>query len=77
MEERNGVLNVFEVRGDFQKAAEVSPLEPGGGIFIEDGCVETLGDRLLCSMVVRFHLLVDGRGSRRQCFLCGKCVRKW
>ena len=77
MEERNGVLNVFEVRGDLQPAAEVPPLEPGSGIFIEDGCVETLGDRLLCSMVVRFHLHVDGRGSRRQCLLCGKCVRKW
>ena len=77
MEERNGVLNVFEVRGDLQPAAEMPPLEPGGGIFIEDGCVETLGDRLLCSMVVRFCLHVDGRGSRRQCLLCGKCVRKW
>ena len=77
MEERSGVLNVFEVGGDFQTAAEVPPLEPGGDVFLEDGCIETLGYRLLCSMVVRFCLHVDGRGSRRQCLLCGKCVRKW
>ena len=77
MEERNGVLNVFEVGGDLQPAAEVPPLEPGSGIFIEEGCIETLGYCLLCSMVVRFHLHADGRGRRRQCLLCGKCVRKW
>ena len=60
MEERNGVLNVFEVRGDLQPAAEVLPLEPGVVVFIEDGCIETLGDRLLCSMVVRFCLHILG-----------------
>ena len=37
-EERNGVLNVFEVEGNFQPAAEVPPLAPGVGTFIEDVC---------------------------------------
>ena len=77
LEERNGVLNVFEVRGDLQPAAEVPPLAPGSGVFIEDVCGETLGDCLLCVMVVIFHLHADGRGSRRQGLLYGKCVRKW
>ena len=77
MEERNEFLNVFDVEVDLQPAAEVPPLAPGGGVFLEEGCGETLGDRLLCSMVVRFCLRVDGRGSRRQCLLYGKCVRKW
>ena len=76
-EERNGVLNVFEVEGNFQPAAEVPPLAPGVGVFLEDVCGETLGDCLLCSMLVRFHLHADSRGSRRQGLLCGKCVRKW
>ena len=71
MEERNGVLNVFEVGGNLQPAAEVPPLEPGGGIFIEEGCIETLGDRLLCIIVVRFHLHADGRGCRRHAFYVG------
>ena len=58
-------------------AAEVPPLAPGVGVFLEDVCGETLGDCLLCSMLVRFHLHADSRGSRRQGLLCGKCVRKW
>ena len=37
-EERNGVLNVFEVGGDLQPAAEVPPLSPGLGVFLEDVC---------------------------------------
>ena len=77
LEEKNGVLNVFEVGGDLQPAAEVPPLAPGVGVFLEDVCGETLGYCLLCSMVVRFRLQADGRGSRRQGLICGKCVRKW
>ena len=37
LEESNGVLNVFEVGGDFQPAAEVPPLAPGSSVFLEDG----------------------------------------
>ena len=77
LEEGNGVLDVFEVEGDLKPAAEVPPLEPGIGVFLEDVCGETLGDRLLCSMVVRFRLHVDGKRSRSQYFLYGKCVKKW
>ena len=47
------VLNVPEVRGDFQPAAEAPSLVPGGGVFLEYGGIEPLGDCLLCSMVVR------------------------
>ena len=47
LEERNGVLNVFEVKGDLQPAAELPPLVPGVGVFLEDICGETLGDCLL------------------------------
>ena len=35
-EKGNGVLNVFEVGDNLQPAAEVPPLAPGGGAFIED-----------------------------------------
>ena len=35
LEERNGILNVFEVRGNFQPATEGTPLAPFDGIFIE------------------------------------------
>ena len=77
MEKSNGVLNVFEVRGDFQRAAKVPPLAPGVGVFLEDVCGETLGDSLFCSMVVRLPLHADGRGSRRQGLFYGKCVQKW
>ena len=38
LEEGNGVLNVLEVGGDSQPAAEASPLVPGGGVFLEDDC---------------------------------------
>ena len=38
MEEGNGVLNVFEVGGYLYTAAEVPPLAPGSGAFLEDGC---------------------------------------
>ena len=38
LEERNGVLNVFEVEGDFQPAVEVLPLAPDVGVFLEDVC---------------------------------------
>ena len=38
MEERNMVLNVVEVRGDLYPAAEVLPLAPGDGVFLEYGC---------------------------------------
>ena len=76
LEERNGVLNVFEVGGDLQPAVEVPPLAQSGGVFLEDVCGETLGDILLCSMVVIFLLHADVRGSRRQDLLYGKCVRK-
>ena len=44
MEERNGILNVFVVVGNLQPAAEVPPLAPGGGVFLEDYFGETLGD---------------------------------
>ena len=47
LEERNGVINDFEVREDLYLAAEAPPLAPGGGIFIEDGCREPFGDGLL------------------------------
>ena len=77
LEEINGVLNVFEVRGNFQPTAEVLPLVPGGGVFLEDGCRETLCDFLLFRMAFSFFLHTVGRGSRREGLLCGKCVRKW
>ena len=38
LEERNGVLNVFEVEGDLQPSAEVPLLAPGVGVFLEDIC---------------------------------------
>ena len=38
LEEGNGVLNVFDVGGDLQLAAEALPLAPDGGVFIENGC---------------------------------------
>ena len=47
LEEGNGVLNVFEVRGYFQPAAEAPPLDPGGGVFVVDGWIEPLGNCLL------------------------------
>ena len=47
LEERNGVLNVLEVGGNLQTAVEVPPLAQSGGVFLEDVCGETLGDRLL------------------------------
>ena len=37
LEEGNGVLNLLEVGGDLDPAAEALPLAPGGGVFIEDG----------------------------------------
>ena len=36
LEEGNGVLNVFEVWGDLQPAAEAPPLAPGSSVFLED-----------------------------------------
>ena len=75
LEEGNGFLNVLEVGGDLQAAAEVPPLASGGGVFLEDGGREFLGDCLLCSMVLSCRMHPDGRGSIRQVLLCGKCVQ--
>ena len=47
MEERNGVFNAFKIGSDLYTAAEVPPLLPGGGVFLEDGRGETLCDFLL------------------------------
>ena len=77
LEERNGVINIFEVGNNLHPAVEVPPLAPGGNLFLEDSCGETLGACLLCSMLVRFRLHTNGRGSRHQVLLCWKCVRKW
>ena len=77
LEERNGVLNIFEVGGGLQTAAEVPLLASSGAVFLEDGCRGTLGDCLLYRMVVSFRLHANGRGIRRQGLLCAKCVRKW
>ena len=52
LEEGNGVLNVLEVGGDLEPTAEALPLEPGDGVFIEDGNREPLGDCLLCKLIV-------------------------
>ena len=76
LEEGNGVLNVLEVGGDLEPVAEAPPLEPGSGVFIEDGGIEPMGDCLLCSMVFRCCLHPDGRWRRPLGFICGKCVRK-
>ena len=35
--ERYGISDALEVGSDFQPFAEIVPLEPGGGIFLEDG----------------------------------------
>ena len=43
LEEGGGVLNVSEVGINFQPAAEVPPLDPGGGIFLGDCFREPLG----------------------------------
>ena len=51
-EEGNWVLNVLEVRGGLDPASEAPPLAPGGSVFLEDVGRETLGDFLLCSMLV-------------------------
>ena len=77
MEEENGFFNAFEVWGDLYPAAEVMPLAPGSCNLLEDGIGETLSDRCFCSILVRLCLHTDEMGSRRQCLLCGKCVRKW
>ena len=37
LEEGNGVLNVIEVGGDLELAAEAPPLAPDGGVFLEEG----------------------------------------
>ena len=66
LEERNEVFNDFEVRGDLQSAAEAPSLAPGGGVLLEDGIGETLGDRLLFSILVIFRLQMDGRERRCQ-----------
>ena len=76
LEEDNGFLNVLEVGGDLQPAAEAPPLVPGGGVFIEDGGRGPLSDCLLCSMVVSCCLHQYGRGGRHQGLLCGQCVQK-
>ena len=76
MEERNGVLNVLEVGVDFQPAAEVPPLVPGSGVFIEDSSGENLGGCLLCIIVFSCCLHMDGRGGIRQVLLYEKCVHK-
>ena len=61
LEEGNGALNVLEVSDNFQPAAEALLLVPGGGVFLEDGCREPLGDCLLCSVVVSCCLQTFGR----------------
>ena len=71
LEEGNGVFNVFEVGGDLQPDVEALPLAPGGGIFLEDGCIETLGDCLLFRMVVSCCLNLDGRGVDAKAFYVG------
>ena len=35
LEGGNGVLNVLEVRGYLEPAAEAPPLAPGGGVFLD------------------------------------------
>ena len=52
MEEKNGVFNYFKAGGNLQPAAEASPLAAGSGIFLEDVGRESLGDSLLCRVVV-------------------------
>ena len=56
LEEGNGVLNVFEVWGDLEPAAEAPPSDPGSSVFLEDGGLETLGDCLLSSIGVSCRL---------------------
>ena len=63
LEERNEVFKDFEVRGDLQPAAEALSLAPVGGVLLEDGIGETLGDRFLFSILVIFRLHMDGRGA--------------
>ena len=36
LEERDGIPNALEVGWDLQPLAELSPLAPGGGVFLED-----------------------------------------
>ena len=59
-----------------EPAAEFSPLVLGGDVFLVDCGRKALGQSLLCSMVVIFHLYWDGSCRRRQSILCGKCVHK-
>ena len=56
LEKGNGVLNVLEVGGYLQPAAEAPPLAPGGGIFLKEGDQETLDDCLLSIIVVSCRL---------------------
>ena len=64
LEERNGVFNAFEVGGDFRPVAEAPPLALGGCVFLENYGRESLGYRLMCSILVSCRLYVDGRGGQ-------------
>ena len=77
LEERKEFFNAFEVEGDFRPAAEAPLLVPGGCVFLENYGRESLGYRLMCSILVSCRLYVDGRGVSFQGLLCKKCVRKW
>ena len=52
LKKRNWVLNFLEVGRGLQSSAEALPLAQGGGVFLEDGGQETLGDCLLSRIVV-------------------------
>ena len=52
LEEIDRVFGAVNVKGYVRPAVEVPPLEPGGGIFIEDCRRESLGDIFLFSIVV-------------------------
>ena len=67
----------MEIGRDVQPISELVPLALGGGLFLVDCGIETLSERLLCSMEVSFCLHAGERRISRQVFYCGEVKLKW
>ena len=76
IEERDGIPNALEVVCYFHPFVVLAPLDPGGGMFLEDGGREAMQQRFLCSMEIGRRLHPDGRVSIHQRFFCDKVSAK-